>query len=93
MMPPWPGQQAAHVLDAEVALDHRLAEVAEGGGDHDGQAEQQRPATRLAVEQQSAAATAPPTAQNSADPAKPSQDFFGLTVGAIGCLPNSTPAA
>ena len=36
--------------------------------------------------------TAPPTAQNSADPAKPSQDFFGLTVGAIGCLPNSTPA-
>ena len=28
----------------------------------------------------------------SAEPAKPSQDFFGLTVGAIGCRPNSTPA-
>ena len=25
------------------------------------------------------------------DPAKPSQDFFGLIFGAIGCLPNSTP--
>ena len=23
----------------------------------------------------------------------PSHDFFGLIVGAIGCLPNSTPAA
>ena len=28
-----PGQQVTHVLDAEVALDQRLAEVAEGGGD------------------------------------------------------------
>ena len=27
------------------------------------------------------------------EPAKPSQDFFGLIDGAIGCLPNSTPAA
>ena len=27
------------------------------------------------------------------EPAKPSQDFFGLIVGAIGCLPASTPAA
>jgi hypothetical protein len=31
------GQQRAHVLDADVALDHRLAEVAEGGGADDGQ--------------------------------------------------------
>ena len=31
--------------------------------------------------------------QASTEPAKPSQDFFGLTVGAIGCLPNSTPVA
>ncbi len=27
------------------------------------------------------------------EPAKPSQDFFGLMDGAMGCLPNSTPAA
>ena len=27
------------------------------------------------------------------EPAKPSHDFFGLIDGAIGCLPNSTPAA
>ena len=27
------------------------------------------------------------------EPAKPSHDFFGLIVGAIGCLPASTPAA
>ena len=26
------------------------------------------------------------------EPAKPSQDFLGLIVGAIGCLPASTPA-
>ncbi len=25
------------------------------------------------------------------EPAKPSQDFFGLIVGAIGCRPASTP--
>ena len=31
--------------------------------------------------------------QASTEPAKPSQDFFGLIDGAIGCLPNSTPAA
>ena len=35
----------------------------------------------------------PTTTQLAHDPAKPSQDFFGLTVGAIGCLPNMTPAA
>ena len=33
----------------------------------------------------------PMTTQLSHDPAKPSHDFLGLTVGAIGCLPNSTP--
>ncbi len=27
------------------------------------------------------------------EPAKPSQDFFGLIDGAIGCLPRNTPAA
>ena len=27
------------------------------------------------------------------EPAKPSQDFAGLTVGAIGCRPRATPAA
>src|SRR4029450_5799802 len=31
--------------------------------------------------------------QAIAEPAKPSQDFFGLIVGAIGCLPNNTPTA
>ena len=36
---------------------------------------------------------APPTTQVSTDPPKPSQDFLGLTEGAIGCLPSSTPKA
>ena len=31
--------------------------------------------------------------QASTEPPRPSQDFFGLIEGAIGCLPNSTPAA
>ena len=35
------GQQVAHVLDAEVALDQRLAEVADGGRDGDRGAEDQ----------------------------------------------------
>ena len=35
----------------------------------------------------------PPTMQSSTEPAKPSQDFFGLMVGAMGCLPKRTPAA
>ena len=29
--PPWPGQEPAHVLQAEVPLDQRLAQVAERG--------------------------------------------------------------
>ena len=29
----------------------------------------------------------------TSEPAKPSHDFFGLMVGAIGCLPSRTPAA
>src|SRR5689334_24014922 len=32
-------------------------------------------------------ATALPAAVQKSEPAKPSQDFFGLTDGAIGCLP------
>ena len=37
---------------------------------------------------------ATPTAMAvSAEPAKPSQDFFGDRAGAMGCLPNMTPAA
>ena len=36
--------------------------------------------------------SAPPIIAPITDPAKPSQDFFGEIVGAIGCLPNSTPA-
>src|SRR5690606_37505730 len=35
----------------------------------------------------------PASMPNTSDPAKPSQDFFGLIRGAIGCLPNSTPQA
>ena len=27
------------------------------------------------------------------EPARPSQDFFGLIAGTIRCLPNNTPAA
>ncbi len=30
--------------------------------------------------------------QKSAEPTKPSHDFFGEMTGAIGCLPKSTPA-
>jgi hypothetical protein len=36
---------------------------------------------------------APTTVQTTTDPAKPSHDFFGLTDGAIGCFPKSTPTA
>ena len=36
--------------------------------------------------------SAPPSPAPTTDPAKPSQDFLGEMVGAIGCLPNSTPA-
>jgi hypothetical protein len=32
------------------------------------------------------------TVPSTTEPAKPSHDFFGLIRGAIGCLPNSTPA-
>ena len=35
----------------------------------------------------------PTTMQETTDPAKPSQDFFGEITGAIGCFPNSTPTA
>ena len=36
--------------------------------------------------------SAPATMPVTREPAKPSQDFLGLIVGAIGCLPASTPA-
>ena len=39
--PPWPGQDAAHVLDAQVALDQRLGQVAERGDQGDEDAELQ----------------------------------------------------
>src|SRR5665213_1245164 len=32
-------------------------------------------------------------AHASVDPANPSHDFFGETLGAIGCLPRNTPTA
>ena len=35
----------------------------------------------------------PPTTQATVEPAKPSQLLAGLTVGAIGCRPSTTPAA
>ena len=82
----------AHVLDAEVALDHRLAQVAERGHHHRDQPEQRRPPTRRR-RSSTTTRTTPATTQVSADPAKPSHDFFGEITGAIGCLPNSTPAA
>ena len=47
MMPPWPGQDVRHVLDAEVALDERLEEVADGRGD--GHADAQRHADEPGV--------------------------------------------
>src|SRR6266545_1695069 len=34
---------------------------------------------------------AAPTPVATSEPASPSQDFFGLTLGAIGCLPNRAP--
>ena len=37
--PPWPGRIDAHVLHAEVALEQRLAQVAERGGEGDGEAD------------------------------------------------------
>ena len=83
--------ELAHVLDAEVALDHRLDQVAQRGHHHRDQAEGD-PDPPATVEQQTTRATPAPT-QDSSDPAKPSQDFFGEITGAIGCRPNSTPAA
>ncbi len=44
------------------------------------------PASKVAVR---VAAVIPKTSE----PANPSQDFFGLIAGTIGCLPNSTPTA
>ena len=38
-------------------------------------------------------AIAPTSAHEMTDPAKPSQDFFGDSFGAIGCLPSRTPKA
>ena len=37
--------------------------------------------------------TTPTAVEVSADPAKPSHDFFGDRAGAIGCLPKRTPSA
>src|SRR4051794_17232676 len=37
--------------------------------------------------------TVPPATQATVEPAKPSQLLAGLTVGAIGCRPSTTPAA
>ena len=37
--------------------------------------------------------TQPTPTAVAAEPAKPSHDFFGDRAGAMGCLPNKTPAA
>ena len=54
-----PGQERAEVLEPEVALEHRLAQVAERGEDRDHDAEQQ------AVAESSPTAWRPMTARRS----------------------------
>ena len=84
------GQDRAHVLDLEVALDHGFGQVAEGRRGDGGDAQDQALPPR-AVQQQGQQ-QAPATTQASAEPAKPSQVFFGLIAGAIGCRPRRMPA-
>ena len=43
------GQEVAHVLDAQVSLDHRLGEVAESGGDGDHDTEHERMRDRTGI--------------------------------------------
>ena len=73
-------------------LMRRLGEVADGRGDGGAGAEQ-RAAPPGAVEQAARPRARHRTTQVSTEPAKPSQDFLGLTDGAIGCLPSRTPKA
>ena len=74
-------QDPARVLDAEVALDRRLEQVAERRGERDRGAERERleivrkPWSYIAKNATAIAASVPPT--------KPSHDFPGEIVGAI----------
>ena len=77
------------VLDAEVALDRRLEQIAERRRERDGGAERERleivrkPWSYMAKKATAIAAIVPPT--------NPSHDFPGEILGAILCRPIVRP--
>src|SRR5690606_16481217 len=89
--PPWPGSRLPMSLMPTSRLmsdSHRSPRVAK--------VTPATPSARPAHHGPSSATmtTATPAATLAIiEPAKPSQDFFGEMLGAIGCLPNRTPAA
>ena len=83
MRPTVAGQQAAHVLDPEVALDQRLDEIAERRADHEQRTGERRPPT-TARRASAVTVRTPVIIPATKEPAKPSHDFFGLIDGAIG---------
>ena len=82
---------AADVLEVGVEAVRGLDRAAAKGILHPNNAARRK--ARLARQLAKVAKAAPAAAHAMAEPTMPSQDFFGLTVGAIGCRPNSTPAA
>ena len=77
------GQERPEVLDPEVALEHRLAEVAERRGDRDEDAEQSRRPRRSRPTGERIAPTKPPThdRRRPCRPTRPSTVLFGEIVG------------
>ena len=86
-------QTAQNQLDYEKSLK-QIADVTQGEYFYAGTATDPEdgtlPATHTWPELKK---IAPASMHAVAEPAKPSHDFFGEITGAIGCLPNSTPAA
>ena len=84
------GEEAARVLDAEVALDRGLEQVAERRGQRDREAEDERLAGRhdvLLVEREERDGDR----GDACPPTKPSHDFPGEIAGAIRCRPIARP--
>ena len=87
--PPWPGTAAA-VLEARVALEHALGQVADHREGRRRQAQRHEGAARRSWNQ-----TLPPKAHGSASsmpPSTPSQVLSGETCGASFTRPKARPA-
>ena len=89
--PPWPGRNELMSLIPRSRLIMRLDQVAAGRRPRPGRRRGRCPTQNGACSPKTAIST-PAAMPKTTEPAKPSQDFFGLIFGAIGCLPNSTPA-